>query len=449
MNVEQILQLVPDYDVFLTVDELAAECRRLSNEYPELITLKSIGKSRAGDDLWALVMGNGEKNALCFACPHPNEPIGAMTLITLAGIFAKDTDLLEETGMTWHLIPCIDPDGTRLNEGWFKGPYSIENYVRGFYRPGGSQQVEWTFPMDYKGHTFNDPIPETRALMAMIQELKPSFVFSLHNSAFGGAYWYITNDDAKLCEELENSAVRQGIPLHLGEPESFYIKKKSRAVHSMMSKRDYFDALEKDGRPVPPAPMSFGTCSADYISTVCDSLVLIAELPYFLAGSADDDTPSDMQRGAAFDEKANRRRAVYSFLKEHWGSVRTLMDAENPFPYLVDEAIELHCGEGEKRSGSEDYNRLATKAEKLDNLTLARILEAQDLSLALRACDDALSRCPGAAEQAVLENSRSEINERLRRECLALEQSCSYEVITIKRAVSLQLESALQAASRC
>ena len=449
MNAEKILQLVPDYEVFLTVDELAAECRRLSKEYPEVITLKSIGKSRKGDELWALVMGRGDKNALCFACPHPNEPIGAMTLIALAGIFAKDADLLEETGMTWHLIPCIDPDGTRLNEGWFRGPFNIENYVRGFYRPGGSQQVEWTFPMDYKGHTFSEPIPETRALMAMIRELKPSFVFSLHNSAFGGAYWYITNDDAGLCEKLENCAVRQGIPLHLGEPESFYIKKKSGAVHSMMSKKSYFDALEKEGRPVPPGPMSFGTCSADYLSTVCDSLVLIAELPYFLAEGVDDDSPSDMRRGAAFDEKAERRRAVYSFLKEHWGNVRDLMDSENPFPHLVDEAIELHCGEGEKRSDAAEYERLATRAEKLDCLTLARILEAQDLSLALRACNYALDKNPGLAEQAVLENARSEINERLHEECVTLEQGCAYEVITIKRAVSLQLESALQAVSRC
>ncbi|CAF1181647.1 unnamed protein product [Rotaria sordida] len=52
----------------------------------------------------------------------------------------------------WHLILCIDPDGTRLNDGWFSGPFTIRNYARNFYRPSMGEQVEWTFPITYKNY---------------------------------------------------------------------------------------------------------------------------------------------------------------------------------------------------------------------------------------------------------------------------------------------------------
>ena len=64
-----------------------------------------------------------------------------MMLEYLSLRLAEDDSLRESLGYTWYLIKCIDPDGTRLNEGWFKGPFSIENYARHFYRPASFQQV--------------------------------------------------------------------------------------------------------------------------------------------------------------------------------------------------------------------------------------------------------------------------------------------------------------------
>ena len=75
MNISQTLSKVPNYTSFYTVDELAAEGARLAAEYPSIITRTSIGSSRNGEPLWCLKLGTGDKNALCFACPHPNEPI--------------------------------------------------------------------------------------------------------------------------------------------------------------------------------------------------------------------------------------------------------------------------------------------------------------------------------------------------------------------------------------
>ncbi len=47
----------------------------------------------------------------------------------------EDAELRDGYDYTWHLIGCVDPDGTRLNEGWFAGPFTPRNYARHFYRP--------------------------------------------------------------------------------------------------------------------------------------------------------------------------------------------------------------------------------------------------------------------------------------------------------------------------
>ena len=442
MNIPSILSRIPDYEAFDTVDELAARGRALAEKYPGIVSRTSLGRSRAGDALWCLRLGDGPENALCFACPHPNEPIGTLTLLTLAEILAGDPALLRETGMTWHLIPCVDPDGTRLNEGWFKGPFTIENYVRGFYRPPGSRQVEWTFPFRFRGMWFEKPIPETRILMGMIGQLRPKLTYSLHNSAFGGAYWYVTKNDAALCAALEGAAHRQNLPLHLGEPESPYISKYSKAVHSMMSLRGYYEYRAARGEPIPTGEQSCGTCSADYIGTVCDSLVLMAELPYFQVRGIDDDSDSGMTRRDALGERAARRAGHAAFLRARWDEARALFGADNPFPLLVDDALAAYeMGEGEI-SGTE-FDRPATKAEALDSLWLSRIFEALDLALAVRACDFELARAKEG--RGALEKARAKTDARLTELCAQIEAACSYEVAPIRHLVAMQLESVLQA----
>ena len=116
-------------------------------------------------------------------------------------------------------MKCIDPDGTRLNEGWFKGPFDIYTYASNFYRPAGKDQVEWTFPIEYKTLKFDSPLPETQALMELIDTAKPHFLYALHNAGFGGAYFYINRQVPSLYPELHRAIENLGIPLSQGEPE--------------------------------------------------------------------------------------------------------------------------------------------------------------------------------------------------------------------------------------
>lgn len=453
MNIEKILAQVPDYESFYTVDELARHSLALATAYPGAVKTYSIGASRKGEPILCMELGRGAKNAVCFACPHPNEPIGAMTVLTLARILADDPPLLAELDTTWYLIPCIDPDATRLNEGWFKGPFNIENYARGFYRPAGCEQVEWTFPIDYNNRHFNDPIPETRALMALIEKTRPRFVFSLHNSAFGGAYWYISKNIPELNPLLENAARRQDIALHLGEAEASYSEKYSGAVFSMLSMKRQFDAIDaKDGAPSERKALSCGTCSGDFIESVCDCLTMMAELPYFSDPKIADTSPSDMTRAEAIRQKNAVKAELFGFLGEQFDRVSALFGADNPFPRLVRDCIGyFRSTQNDVLPAGPEYERAATVAEKFDNLIVSIKFDILNIALTLRACDMELARGERFSESELkaLRETRAACDERVSSMCRELEANTDYSVIEIRRLVSVQLESALHAIRFC
>jgi hypothetical protein len=79
-----------------------------------------IGETGDGRPISYLKIGNGSKNALLFAFPHPNEPIGSMTVEYLSKYLAENLDTVDELGYTWYLIKAIDPDRARM-------PSSVQN----------------------------------------------------------------------------------------------------------------------------------------------------------------------------------------------------------------------------------------------------------------------------------------------------------------------------------
>lgn len=170
---QKALDEIPDYQAFLTVEEMDESSRRLAQEYPESVTLFEMGRTREDRPLLCLKIGEGERNALMFGCPHPNEPIGAMLLEYLSRRLAEDSALRRTLGYTWYIVKAWDADGLVKNEGWLKGPFNIYHYARNFFRPAGYAQVDWTFPIDYGNLHFHDILPETKAMMELIDAIRP------------------------------------------------------------------------------------------------------------------------------------------------------------------------------------------------------------------------------------------------------------------------------------
>src|ERR1044072_9371458 len=100
-----------------TIDDMAALLRELCHRSPATCRRRLVGASRRGEPLELVSIGDGPQNALVFGGPHANEPAGFLTVRRLASVLCENA--AERRGFTWHFIACVDPDGARLNEGWY------------------------------------------------------------------------------------------------------------------------------------------------------------------------------------------------------------------------------------------------------------------------------------------------------------------------------------------
>lgn len=456
MNVKSILEKIPDYEYFLTVDELDQNSRQLAEKFSENVNLLEIGSSRSGHRILCLKIGHEPQNALVFGCPHPNEPIGAMMLEFFSQKLASDPQLLSELGFTWYIIKCVDPDGTKLNEGWFRGPFTLYNYARNFFRPASHQQVEWTFPISYKTLKFSNPIPETKALMSIIDAVKPDFMYSLHNAGFGGAYWYISDAarDPWLYETFRKLARQNNVPLSLGEPEMPYAQKFAEAVYRVPSTKDTYNYCEKFTDEDPAKMISGGTSSIDYLKSKNENAFgLVCEVPYFYDARIEDTSLSDMIRKDAILNACEIRLEVYNFAKVEMEKIENYLSSENPFKVTLDDFLSTgqKSVDAEKHwaETSKECQRLATIAEKFDNLQVTRFYSMLTLGLLLRCAEYELECCQKRYSPAVisaLEDVRNNAMVKLDQWNVALMEDLNYSVIPIKRLISIQLGSGLAVA---
>ncbi|MET7680749.1 M14 family zinc carboxypeptidase [Streptomyces sp. NPDC005423] len=199
------------------MDELATRAAALVARRPGDARLRRVGTSRAGTPLWLLSVGHGSRQALVVAGPHANEPVGGATVLRLAERVLADPRWSEGSDATWNLLLCLDPDGSRRNEGWLSGPYTLGHYFRHFFRPGFLEQPEWL-----PDGAAAAALPETRALLALQDELRPFFQCSLHGVDVGGGFVELTRDLPGLDRRVAHTAARLGIPRELGAYDTLY-----------------------------------------------------------------------------------------------------------------------------------------------------------------------------------------------------------------------------------
>lgn len=448
--IEKIIDRVPDYKEFLTVEEMDSNSKKLAEKYPDIVEIFEMGKTRENNSIYCMKIGNGKKNGLMFGCPHPNEPIGAMMLEYFTEELAKNKELREKLDYTWYIVKSWDVDGTKLNEKWFKGPFTLYNYSRNFFRPAGHQQVDWTFPVDYKNLHFHETIPETKAMMNLIDEIKPKFIYSLHNAGFGGVYWYLTDDTKDIYDDLKNAAKKQNIPLNLGEPEAPFVEAYEPAIYKNLGIQQNYDYLEKYGVENPEKVINAGTCSADYAIEVADSFTMLTELPYFYEERINDLSEADMTRKEAvlkrieFDEDSNK------FIKETMNNIENYLDKKNPFKLALEAFTDSEkSNEATKKmiEENEEFQRNATVAEKFDNLYISKFYKLLSYGLLVRASESELEKIDKSEKQTEkykkLEEAFETAKKALKDLSENLEKEINYQVVPIKKLVSIQLECGL------
>ncbi|MFC4116412.1 M14 family zinc carboxypeptidase [Nonomuraea zeae] len=441
---ESELDTVPDFDAFAGAEELARLLEAVAAAHPDVATLRVVGESRQGEPLLCLTIGSpGPAEALVFGLPHPNEPIGGLTAVHLARRLCADAQLRARLGHRWHVIACIDPDGLRLNEGWLRGPFTREHYARHFYRPAGRDQIEWTFPLDYKDAHFDTPLPETRALMRLIDEHRPELVCSLHNSELGGVYYYLSRTEPALYPILQEVPERLGLPLHRGEPEAPHIVRYADGVYRVGSIRRAYDRMAEQGQLWSG---DSGDNTASYASRH-GALTLISELPYWIDPTADDETPTGTSYAEALAGKAAAVAELAEVLQRGLDAVQAdLVTPDSPYWRATRFFAGLMARTAEStaaRARLPESDRPATVAEVTTLAGDGHSFQLRYGGILLRGLDDELAAGNRAEPIA---RTRARTAARYER-WLAADPASAYAVIPIRSLVATQYAATVATAA--
>ncbi|MEM4969827.1 MAG: M14 family zinc carboxypeptidase [Sulfolobales archaeon] len=445
--IERALKSVPEYGGFKSYDELEASTEELVREHRDIVRIVDVGFTRCGRSIRAIVISGGSKRALLFGAPHPNEPVGTLMLDYLSQRLAEDEELRKILGFTFIIVKAIDIDGLKLNEGWLKGPFTINNYAKNYYRPAGNVQVEWSFPIRYKKYVFEKPTPETRALMSLIDSYAPDFIYSLHNSGFGGVYYYISREAPLLYPIYQLYPWSLGIPLSLGEPEVPWAVRLSKAIYKMIGLRDYYDFLESQGLD-PLSIIKHGGSSYDYAVEKNPCVFeLVTEVPYFYDPRVDDIGEEEISRREAILSGLKIREEIYRYISSVWSRVRDELASTDPCSEesKLAESIEYLAETGLKSIEAQriwalrdpSLERRATVAEVFDNMYVSKFYSALGLGMLYRLVRKIYGIKP--LLRPILEDVERRFEEILSQ----LEENREYRPIEIRNLVKVQLAAGL------
>lgn len=343
-------------------------------DFPGLARLETVGASAEGRPIELLTVGHGRTPALLLGVPHPNEPIGTLTIEFLTRLLCEDDALRARLDLTLHVVKVADPDGLVLNEGWFKGAFSPLRYALGFYRPPHREQVEWSFPVEYRTLRFATPSPETAAVMRVMERVSPRVFYSLHNAGFCGVYFYVSRARPLLFRALHALVARHGLPLHHGEPEVPYLHALAPAIYALFGIADTYEYMARTLGEDPAPHIEAGTCADDWLARITDAFSIVCELPYYTSPTLQDTTPAGRTRRDAVLEGASRAAAVH-------GECERALSALGPRrpDHRLTRSVADYLRKTPKRLAAERanaetpaYAREATRAEVLD-VTACRV----------------------------------------------------------------------------
>ena len=444
---QRLVRDIPDYQVFFTLEEMDQRSRQLARDHPECVSLFEMGRTRENRPIFCLKIGEGSRNALMFGCPHPNEPIGTMLLDYFSQRLAEDLELREKLDYTWYLVKAWDADGLVRNEGWIKGPYNIYNYGRHFFRPASYAQVDWTFPIDYDKYHFHSVLPETQAMMNLIDQIQPEFIYALHNSGFGGTYWYESEATPEIYQKLHAIPEKYGLPMSLGAAESPANVAFAPAIYRCNSFRDEYDYLKRYA-PGKEKNLRAGECSAAYAYERYHSFTLLTELPYFYDPRISDTSPGELTRLEVRRRSVEEMDAIDQDLRSILALSRPWLSEDNPYYMAVDDFCR-NTGGGQASLNQAEKNpafqELATQAEQLDQLVIGKFYKMILYGMLARANEEELVQEAGSnsCRARDLRQGRDAALEGLKRITDFLEAHLNYSVVPIRTMIGIQLESGL------
>ena len=178
---------VRDSNVWLSQEKIEHTMDRLTRIHPNVVEKHTFGKTRNGNPINGLLVGNLNNAVVLIGNIHAGESGAELHLYTIEQILAHNKDLLKKTGII--IIPALNIDSrNRLINGipdYQRKNINEVDLNRNF--PAAWEMVDSSysiltndpFSATYRGHSPASE-PETKTVIRMIETYKPKVVFAYH-----------------------------------------------------------------------------------------------------------------------------------------------------------------------------------------------------------------------------------------------------------------------------
>lgn len=403
-----VLTNVPDYREYLGVDELNASSEELAKSYPDKVQLLNLGKSRNGESIKCLKIGDGKYRALIYGFPNPEEPLGGSLLEYFCNVLAENGALLKQLDYTWYIIKCIDPDGARRNEGFLKGPFTHLNFAKNYYRTPLPFAGEMNFPYRHGELAFNDPLPETKALMKIMDQTSLDFISSLHVIKWGSIIYEVSESCPHLYPVMHKLARDNSVPLYMRAGTS--LTQLAPGIHLagyFTPARNYFKA-KMAGKEV-------GEIKGAYVFEYAllsnpHVFMMIPECSLWYDDRLWDNTPIDAKVGEVVECAGQTVADTNKFVLSIYDRAEPFLKHSSPFLEMNKERVKrirkpmldvLYISSGITK---EQLNQPVTRAGKINTEGRADVYRLFTLGGIIRMLDYELSKESGKAELEALKD---------------------------------------------
>jgi hypothetical protein len=440
----EILENIPDWRKYYIVDELHESTANLVNSYPGKVQLFNLGNSTNGEIIDCLKIGEGKYNALIHGFPNCEEPFGGNLLDHFSWVLCENDEFREKIDYTWYLIKCSDPDGARRNQNFQKGPHTPMNFTLNYYRTPNFLTPDSCFPYRFGPLDLNNPVPETRALMKVMDRVPMHFISSLHMMKWGGITYEVPHPCPKLYASLWNVAKkfnvfprkRLGTTLAPGIQQAEYLT----------PAKGWLKQWAKGNKNIEPIP---GCNYYEYAQTLNPYVFTqIPECCIWYDPRMWDDSQSETTLGESLIYAKKRADEVSNFMLSIWKKALPYLKIQSPFKVVMDEWMKpiikkyTNVSNPPFTFNEKIHARKATVAEKIGIEGRDDLYRMFYLGGLIRTLDVEINK----EENDELENLKSEIYEKLQKYDKYLHKNYTVKTHPIKNLVGMSLGSLLYSA---
>lgn len=351
INVHEVLPEMPHFDRFCSVEEVNGLAERLRDD--PRFEVNIAGSSVNGVPIYHVRFGEGSVKALFPAGPHAMEPVGMLTVFSLMTLLHQGNRGLVAADVEWHFVPCIDPDGAIMNEGWTLQPFTLESYVQNFWAQPRPEQVDFSFPVKHKKLRFEQASKEAQVLKGIIDQVMPDFYYSLHDYSLpmGGTWFALSHDIGEAYyQQIYDLLKQESVTLQPEAPSGVHLLAAGMRLNPSVIR--WYDHLEAQGLPIADELLHgrIGASSHDHLEMIKPSaLSFTSEIPH---GQHPWDA-SQRETGQSLRQLRLRLDADNKFLAtvilEEWDKAREDLEPTSPhhrkiLRELIEQRDRLHEG---------------------------------------------------------------------------------------------------------